>query len=131
MDMITSNQLGKITNAQFKKLQTQITQVILENEIQEIVQEGELTEVEHSIEDSLLGGIPAIKLRKKLTKLRFWKATDKTIIIESLLLSTATRFEHQVTGLLFNPIPEVVTCNNVRPMHPADLQAAVTNARDF
>ncbi|KAG9286517.1 hypothetical protein G9A89_014683 [Geosiphon pyriformis] len=41
MDMVTSNQLGKITNAQFKKLQTQITQVILENEIQEILQEEE------------------------------------------------------------------------------------------
>ncbi|KAG9301423.1 hypothetical protein G9A89_018095 [Geosiphon pyriformis] len=40
--------------------------------------------VEHSIEDSLPGGIPAIKLRKKLTKLWFWKAMNKTIIIESL-----------------------------------------------
>ncbi|KAG9292009.1 hypothetical protein G9A89_017908 [Geosiphon pyriformis] len=37
IDMITSNQLGKITNAQFEKLQTQITQVILENEIQKIL----------------------------------------------------------------------------------------------
>ncbi|KAG9287915.1 hypothetical protein G9A89_017510 [Geosiphon pyriformis] len=44
MDTVTSNQLGKITNAQFEKLQTQIMQVILENEIQEILQEGELTE---------------------------------------------------------------------------------------
>ncbi|KAG9303264.1 hypothetical protein G9A89_013590 [Geosiphon pyriformis] len=42
MDMVTSNQLGKITNAQFEELQTQITQVILENKIQEILQEGEL-----------------------------------------------------------------------------------------
>ncbi|KAG9286280.1 hypothetical protein G9A89_014266 [Geosiphon pyriformis] len=42
MDMVTSNQLGKITNAQFEELQTQITQVILENEIQEILQEREL-----------------------------------------------------------------------------------------
>ncbi|KAG9284007.1 hypothetical protein G9A89_005336 [Geosiphon pyriformis] len=33
IDMVTSNQLGKITNAQFEELQTQITQVILENEI--------------------------------------------------------------------------------------------------
>ncbi|KAG9307145.1 hypothetical protein G9A89_016973 [Geosiphon pyriformis] len=33
MDTVTSNQLEKITNAQFEKLQTQITQVILENEI--------------------------------------------------------------------------------------------------
>ncbi|KAG9296896.1 hypothetical protein G9A89_006851 [Geosiphon pyriformis] len=33
MDMVTSNQLGKITNAQFEELQTQITQVILENKI--------------------------------------------------------------------------------------------------
>ncbi|KAG9296897.1 hypothetical protein G9A89_006852 [Geosiphon pyriformis] len=88
--------------------------------------------VKHSIEDSLPGGILAIKLKKKLTKLQFWEATDKTITIESLFiiqrtqpnplntnlqtqtfrsLSTATRFEHQVTGLLFNPIPEIVTCN--------------------
>ncbi|KAG9301047.1 hypothetical protein G9A89_015783 [Geosiphon pyriformis] len=37
IDMVTSNQLGKITNAQFEELQTQITQVILENEIQEIL----------------------------------------------------------------------------------------------
>ncbi|KAG9295742.1 hypothetical protein G9A89_008970 [Geosiphon pyriformis] len=37
IDMVTSNQLGKITNAQFKELQTQITQVILENKIQEIL----------------------------------------------------------------------------------------------
>ncbi|KAG9292798.1 hypothetical protein G9A89_006359 [Geosiphon pyriformis] len=42
IDMITSNQLEKITNAQFEKLQTQITQVILKNKIQEIFQEGEL-----------------------------------------------------------------------------------------
>ncbi|KAG9285785.1 hypothetical protein G9A89_013210 [Geosiphon pyriformis] len=42
MDMVTSNQLGKIINAQFEELQTQITQVILENKIQKILQEGEL-----------------------------------------------------------------------------------------
>ncbi|KAG9286957.1 hypothetical protein G9A89_001195 [Geosiphon pyriformis] len=46
MDMVTSNQLEKITNAQFEELQTQITQVILENKIQEILQEGELTELD-------------------------------------------------------------------------------------
>ncbi|KAG9290635.1 hypothetical protein G9A89_011598 [Geosiphon pyriformis] len=62
---------------------------------------------EHSIEDSLPGGIPAIKLRKKLTKLWFQEAMDKTITIKSLSLSTATRFEHQVMGLLFNPTPEI------------------------
>ncbi|KAG9304437.1 hypothetical protein G9A89_019999 [Geosiphon pyriformis] len=37
MDTVTSNQLEKITNAQFEELQTQITQVILKNEIQEIL----------------------------------------------------------------------------------------------
>ncbi|KAG9291146.1 hypothetical protein G9A89_013018 [Geosiphon pyriformis] len=37
IDMVTSNQLEKITNAQFEELQTQITQVILENEIQKIL----------------------------------------------------------------------------------------------
>ncbi|KAG9286051.1 hypothetical protein G9A89_022728 [Geosiphon pyriformis] len=46
MDIVISNQLGKITNAQFEELQTQITQVILENEIQEILQEEELTELD-------------------------------------------------------------------------------------
>ncbi|KAG9288624.1 hypothetical protein G9A89_006725 [Geosiphon pyriformis] len=46
MDMVTSNQLGKITNAQFEKLQTQITQVILENKIQEILQKEELNELD-------------------------------------------------------------------------------------
>ncbi|KAG9303480.1 hypothetical protein G9A89_018376 [Geosiphon pyriformis] len=47
IDMVTSNQLEKITNAQFEELQTQITQVILKNKIQEILQEGELHD-EHS-----------------------------------------------------------------------------------
>ncbi|KAG9295502.1 hypothetical protein G9A89_013531 [Geosiphon pyriformis] len=46
MDMVISNQLEKITNAQFEKLQIQITQVILENEIQEIFQEGKLHELD-------------------------------------------------------------------------------------
>ncbi|KAG9288286.1 hypothetical protein G9A89_021317 [Geosiphon pyriformis] len=46
MDIVTNNQLGKITNAQFEELQTQITQVILENKIQEILQEGELNELD-------------------------------------------------------------------------------------
>ncbi|KAG9295375.1 hypothetical protein G9A89_013404 [Geosiphon pyriformis] len=46
MDMITSNQLEKITNAQFDDLQTQITQVILKNKIQEILQEGELNKLD-------------------------------------------------------------------------------------
>ncbi|KAG9297714.1 hypothetical protein G9A89_011229 [Geosiphon pyriformis] len=42
MDTVTINQWGKITNAQFEKLQTQIIQIILEKKIQEIVQEEEL-----------------------------------------------------------------------------------------
>ncbi|KAG9288574.1 hypothetical protein G9A89_008446 [Geosiphon pyriformis] len=46
MNMVTSNQLRKITNAQFEELQTQITQVILENKIQKILQEGELNELD-------------------------------------------------------------------------------------
>ncbi|KAG9296150.1 hypothetical protein G9A89_014742 [Geosiphon pyriformis] len=91
MDMVTNNQLEKITNTQFEELQTQITQVILENKIQEILQEEELNEIEHLIEDSLPGGIPAIKLRKKLMKLRFWKAMDKTITIKSLFIIQKTQ----------------------------------------
>ncbi|KAG9287271.1 hypothetical protein G9A89_008901 [Geosiphon pyriformis] len=46
MDMVISNQLGKITNAQFKELQTQIIQIILENKVQEILQEEELNELD-------------------------------------------------------------------------------------
>ncbi|KAG9288711.1 hypothetical protein G9A89_004330 [Geosiphon pyriformis] len=46
MDMVTSNQLEKITNAQFEELQTQITQIILENKIQKILQERELHELD-------------------------------------------------------------------------------------
>ncbi|KAG9291206.1 hypothetical protein G9A89_004609 [Geosiphon pyriformis] len=43
---VTNNQLEKITNAQFEELQTQITQVILENKIQEILQKRELKELD-------------------------------------------------------------------------------------
>ncbi|KAG9295852.1 hypothetical protein G9A89_006591 [Geosiphon pyriformis] len=46
MDIVISNQLGKITNAQFEELQTQITQVILENKIQKILQEEELNKLD-------------------------------------------------------------------------------------
>ncbi|KAG9300727.1 hypothetical protein G9A89_023525 [Geosiphon pyriformis] len=46
MNRVTSNQLRKITNAQFEELQTQITQVILENKIQEILQEREFHELD-------------------------------------------------------------------------------------
>ncbi|KAG9307032.1 hypothetical protein G9A89_003083 [Geosiphon pyriformis] len=46
MNMITSNQLRKITNAQFEELQTQITQVIFKNKIQKILQEEELKKLD-------------------------------------------------------------------------------------
>ncbi|KAG9302373.1 hypothetical protein G9A89_011423 [Geosiphon pyriformis] len=46
IDTVTSNQLGKMTNAQFEELQTQITQVILEKEVQKIIQEEELKELD-------------------------------------------------------------------------------------
>ncbi|KAG9291008.1 hypothetical protein G9A89_012880 [Geosiphon pyriformis] len=82
IDLVTSNQLGKITNAQFEELQTQITQEEL-NELD--------FDREYSIEDSLPGEIPAIKLRKKLTKLWFRKATNKTITIESLSIIQRTQ----------------------------------------
>ncbi|KAG9301542.1 hypothetical protein G9A89_008394 [Geosiphon pyriformis] len=39
MDSITINQMGKITNAQFKELQNKITQVIFEKEVQEILKD--------------------------------------------------------------------------------------------
>ncbi|KAG9288379.1 hypothetical protein G9A89_021410 [Geosiphon pyriformis] len=55
--------------------------------------------VEYLIEDSLPGGILAIKLRKKLTKLRFREATEETITIESLFVfnSTPEINQHQQT----------------------------------
>ncbi|KAG9299025.1 hypothetical protein G9A89_020338 [Geosiphon pyriformis] len=56
----------------------------------ELVVESEIR-VEHSIEDSLPERIPAIKLRKKLTKLQFREAMDKTIIIESLSIIQRTQ----------------------------------------
>ncbi|KAG9298739.1 hypothetical protein G9A89_012807 [Geosiphon pyriformis] len=43
----------------------------------------------------------------------FMKALHYQLLVTTQtfrLLSTATRFEHQVTGLLFNPTPEIVTC---------------------
>ncbi|KAG9290578.1 hypothetical protein G9A89_020948 [Geosiphon pyriformis] len=46
IDTVMNNQLGKMTNAQFEELQTKITQVILEKEVQEIIQEGELKELD-------------------------------------------------------------------------------------
>ncbi|KAG9294292.1 hypothetical protein G9A89_021651 [Geosiphon pyriformis] len=46
INTVISNQLGKITNTQFEELQTQITQVILEKEVQKIIQEGELKELD-------------------------------------------------------------------------------------
>ncbi|KAG9306247.1 hypothetical protein G9A89_016151 [Geosiphon pyriformis] len=60
MDMVTSNQLEKITNAQFEELQIQIAQVILENKIQEIFQEEELTDIviSQSEVDIVKCGIP-------------------------------------------------------------------------
>ncbi|KAG9298756.1 hypothetical protein G9A89_012824 [Geosiphon pyriformis] len=42
LDFITVNQMGKITNAQFEKLQNRITQVILEKEVQKILENEEL-----------------------------------------------------------------------------------------
>ncbi|KAG9284795.1 hypothetical protein G9A89_003718 [Geosiphon pyriformis] len=111
MDIVTSNQLEKIINTQFEELQTQITQVILKNEIQEILQEGELTKVEHSIKDSLPGGILAIKLRKKLTKLWFQEATDKTIIIESLFIIQKTQPNSSDTNPLNTNFQITINCN--------------------
>ncbi|KAG9290266.1 hypothetical protein G9A89_022242 [Geosiphon pyriformis] len=85
IDTVTSNQLGKITNAQFEELQTQITQVILENKIQKILQEEELNK-RYGL---LIRGLPATKLKKKLTDLQVWEAMDNTTI-ESLSIIQKT-----------------------------------------
>ncbi|KAG9298659.1 hypothetical protein G9A89_012727 [Geosiphon pyriformis] len=42
LDFITVNQMRKITNTQFEELQNKITQVILEKEVQEILNNREL-----------------------------------------------------------------------------------------
>ncbi|KAG9298005.1 hypothetical protein G9A89_018833 [Geosiphon pyriformis] len=47
--------------------------------------------VEHSIKISLPEETPAITLRKKLTKLRFWEAMNKTITTESLSIIQKTQ----------------------------------------
>ncbi|KAG9302981.1 hypothetical protein G9A89_022641 [Geosiphon pyriformis] len=82
MDRVTSNQLGKITNAQFEELQTQITQVILENKIQKILQEGELHDTTARLN-------PATMLRKKLGKLL--ENISTIDIIESLSIIQRTQ----------------------------------------
>ncbi|KAG9294676.1 hypothetical protein G9A89_008155 [Geosiphon pyriformis] len=56
--------------------------------------------VEHSIEISLLEETPAITLRKKLMKLQFWKAMDKTITTEFLSIIQRTPQQYlQITHL--------------------------------
>ncbi|KAG9296308.1 hypothetical protein G9A89_014900 [Geosiphon pyriformis] len=42
MNTVTVNQMGKLTNAQFKELQNKITQIILRKEVQELLKNGEL-----------------------------------------------------------------------------------------
>ncbi|KAG9298656.1 hypothetical protein G9A89_012724 [Geosiphon pyriformis] len=42
LDFITINQIEKMTNTQFEELQNQITQIILEREVQEILNDKEL-----------------------------------------------------------------------------------------
>ncbi|KAG9296950.1 hypothetical protein G9A89_003664 [Geosiphon pyriformis] len=66
---------------------------------------------EHSIKDSLPGGIPAIKLRKKLTKLQFREATNKTIIIESLSIIQRTQ-----------PNPLDTKLSDIKPLDHYQLQ---------
>ncbi|KAG9287859.1 hypothetical protein G9A89_017454 [Geosiphon pyriformis] len=81
-----SNQLGKMTNTQFEELQTQITQVILEKKIQEIIQEEKLkkTDVRKQYwytltEDIIPEESSTIKLSKQSTKLWFQETTDKLL----------------------------------------------------
>ncbi|KAG9301107.1 hypothetical protein G9A89_012490 [Geosiphon pyriformis] len=79
-----------MTNAQFEELQTQITQVILEKKVQEIIQEEELKETYggtdirkqhwHTLtEDIVLRESSTIKLSKQSTKLWFQETTDKLL----------------------------------------------------
>ncbi|KAG9296320.1 hypothetical protein G9A89_014912 [Geosiphon pyriformis] len=57
--------------------------------------------VGHSIENSLPRGILAIKLKKKLTKLWFREATDKTITTESLSIIQRTQPKEPTPTTLF------------------------------
>ncbi|KAG9288533.1 hypothetical protein G9A89_015739, partial [Geosiphon pyriformis] len=72
--------------------------------------------IEHSIEDSLLGGIPAIKLRKKLMKLRFWEAMDKTITIEFLSIIQRTQ-----------PNPSNTKLSDIKPSDHQQQEETSTN----
>ncbi|KAG9295432.1 hypothetical protein G9A89_013461 [Geosiphon pyriformis] len=96
IDTVTVNQLGKITNVQFEELQTQITQIILEKEIQEIIQTEEFEKLgDRNWENS-------------------WKHISTIDTIEFLLptFTFIIAFEHQITDLLLNLTAEIITCNN-------------------
>ncbi|KAG9300732.1 hypothetical protein G9A89_023530 [Geosiphon pyriformis] len=123
MNRVTSNQLGKIINAQFEELQTQITQVILENEIQEILQEGELHDLVKDPEiqklEKLLKNISTIDTIESLSIIQ---KTQPKLSDPSKPSDTAP---HQVTGLLFNSTAEIITCNNNKSKPFFDYKATV------
>ncbi|KAG9294226.1 hypothetical protein G9A89_021585 [Geosiphon pyriformis] len=101
METITINQWGRMNNTQVEDMKNRVKQTILEKEQYEAMSKimahclamwnNDITLVKdleirvgYSIKDSLPERILAIKLRKKLTKLWFQKAIDKTITTESL-----------------------------------------------
>ncbi|KAG9289795.1 hypothetical protein G9A89_015375 [Geosiphon pyriformis] len=90
METITINQWGKINNTQIENVKNRVEQTILEKEDIALVKDPEIR-VGHSIKISLPGETPAIMLRKKLTKLWFQKATDKTITTEFLSIIQRTQ----------------------------------------
>ncbi|KAG9290274.1 hypothetical protein G9A89_022250 [Geosiphon pyriformis] len=119
--MVTSNQLGKITNAQFEELQTQITQVILKNKIQEILQKGELHENWEN----------------------FWKDTSTIDTIESLSIIQRTQpkpsdyYQLQLalsTKLRQNLIlenPEIETLNLQTPQNQNNPNPNINNQQNL
>ncbi|KAG9301645.1 hypothetical protein G9A89_016715 [Geosiphon pyriformis] len=74
--------------------------------------------VEHLIEISLSGETPAIMLRKKLTKLWFRKAMDKTITTESL--SIIQRTPQQNLQITHFQIPSLTTASSTKEPAPTN-----------
>ncbi|KAG9302461.1 hypothetical protein G9A89_006425 [Geosiphon pyriformis] len=90
METITINQWERINNTQVENIKNRVEQTILEKENIALVKDPEIR-VGHLIKISLPRETPAIMLRKKLTKLRFQEAIDKTITTESLSIIQRTQ----------------------------------------
>ncbi|KAG9286041.1 hypothetical protein G9A89_022718 [Geosiphon pyriformis] len=106
--------IGKLTELKFQQFSDQITSIILDHYLNITDNAWTLTELslkeEIMLPDSLLEGIPAIKLRKKLTKLQFQEAMDKTITIESLSIIQRTQPNSSDTNLSNTNFQITINC---------------------